>query len=491
MAAAAAAAATARLNPAMLDPQLMSDDVPPPIPAMAPPPPADSTITDQPIQHLQQPNTDQIIPLQPNNNAQPWGELTYMTDGFQPPQNPGDAFAHSAAEMSQNTFRMETGNGLNGTKARHSRARFDATRRKEVQEVRKIGACIRCRILRKTCSKGHPCDTCRKVLSPRVWRSGCVRTKFSEQLDLYSAGVQIVLAQHRINTLKSSMALINNGTKIQASHFPETGIQLSLEVLVRDFSQEPNAETDPNIQNGVTESRPIVMIDNESQDVPGRLEAYMREVLPVFSQRESSHFMKITLDTALRVSRETNDELLKRSLELWGLVEILDRERQWSILIDSDGDAENQQWIRDDAQQGHQDVFTTICLQLVAAAERRASTISKSLLTGMQRVLQDSKTKIEYSMYFATLILLNCVEKSTWAFKAWEQDNLRPLWPLEKDPGNFSQQGYIIADLLRMLLSIRKALPRTSCREADGVLITDEQDPLIREYFEALNLNGE
>jgi hypothetical protein len=287
------------------------------------------------------------------------------------------------------------------------------------------------------------------------------------------------------------MALINNGTKIKASHFPETGIQLSLDVLVRDFSQEAtNVDTDPALQNGVPESRPIVMIDNESQDVPGRLEAYMREVLPVFSQRETSHFMKITLDTALRVSRETNDELLKRSLELWGLVEILDRERQWSILIDSNSHPENQQWIRDDdSQQGHQDVFTTICLQLVAAAERRAASISKGLLTGMQRVLQDSKTKIEYSMYFATLILLNCVEKSTWAFKAWEQDKLRPMWPLEKDPSNFSQQGYIIADLLRMLLSIRKALPRTSCREADGVLITDEQDPLIREYFEALNLN--
>jgi hypothetical protein len=502
MAAAAAAAATARLNPPLqaLDPQLMTDDVSAPIPAMAPPPSADQSM-DQSLQQLQpqaqtfqQQTSEQLVSLPPNNNAQPWGELTYMTDNFQPMHNAGDAFAQSASEMGQTTFRLETGNGLlNGNKSRHSRARFDATRRKEVQEVRKIGACIRCRILRKTCSKGHPCDTCRKVLAPRVWRSGCVRTKFSEQLDLYSAGVQIVLAQHRINTLKSTMALINNGTKIKASHFPETGIQLSLDVLVRDFSQEAtNVDTDPALQNGVPESRPIIMIDNESQDVPGRLEAYMREVLPVFSQRETSHFMKITLDTALRVSRETNDELLKRSLELWGLVEILDRERQWSILIDSNSHPENQQWIRDDdSQQGHQDVFTTICLQLVAAAERRAASISKGLLTGMQRVLQDSKTKIEYSMYFATLILLNCVEKSTWAFKAWEQDKLRPMWPLEKDPSNFSQQGYIIADLLRMLLSIRKALPRTSCREADGVLITDEQDPLIREYFEALNLNGQ
>jgi len=143
-------------------------------------------------------------------------------------------------------------------------------------------------------------------------------------------------------------------------------------------------------------------------------------------------------------------------------------------------------------------MFTTICLQLAAAAERKAGSISKSLLTGMQRVLQDSKTKIDYSMYFATLILLNSVEKSTWAFKAWEQDNLRPLWPLPKDPSTFSQQGYVIADLLRMLLAIRRALPKTYCHqedplapEKDGILATEEKDPVIKEYFEKLNLKCE
>ncbi|KAH8912874.1 hypothetical protein BR93DRAFT_922847 [Coniochaeta sp. PMI_546] len=494
-----AAAATARLNPPLHDPQASGEDVPP-----------TEVGTEQPTQQQQPLNGEQpLIPVTTASQhipvtsaSQPWGEITYLADPFQVP-NFAEAIAHSAADLAKSTFRMDTsdhglndaknafhmdttGNGLNGTKSRHSRARFDATRRKEVQEVRKIGACIRCRILRKTCSKGHPCDTCRKVLSPRVWRSGCVRTKFSEQLDLYSAGVQIVLAQNRVNNLKARWQLSSHGSKIVASHFPDKAILLSLNVLERDLFEE-TPESESNQQPVSTGTRSVVMIDNESQDVPGRLEAYMREVLPEFSRLEPSHFMRVTLEMALRVAEETKDDLLKKSLELWGLVELLDRERQWSIRVISNGVSHD--WINEDAQEEQQEIFTTICLQLAAAAERKAGSISKSLLTGMQRVLQDSKTKIGYSMYFATLILLNSVEKSTWAFKAWEQDNLRPLWPLPKDPSTFSQQGYVIADLLRMLLAIRRALPRTACRQEDGILITQEEDPLIREYFEALNLN--
>lgn len=501
-----AAAATARLNP----PPRASES-----PLSSVPPSEDVSQQDVSMaQSLQQSfdgehpsgpvsgNSSQHMPV--TSAPQPWGEITYAADGF----NIAEAIAHTAANLAKTNFRMDatatglndakgafrmdtSGSGLNGSKSRHSRARFDATRRKEVQEVRKIGACIRCRILRKTCSRGHPCDTCRKVLSPRVWRSGCVRTKFSEQLDLYSAGVQIVLAQNRVNGLKSQWSqwpLMNHGTKIVASHFPEKSMSLSLQVVERESLEDPNlVKADSDQQPVPTGARKVVMIDNESQDVPGRLEAYMRETLPEFARLEPSHFMRVTLEMALRVAEETNDDLLKKSLELWGLVELLDRERQWSVRIVSNSFAHD--WVKDDAQGEEQEIFTTVCLQLAAAAERKAGSISKSLLTGMQRVLQDSKTKIGFSMYFATLVLLNSVEKSTWAFKAWEQDNLRPLWPLPKDPSAFSQQGYVIADLLRMLLAIRRALPRTARREADGILITHEEDPTIREYFEALNLN--
>lgn len=492
-----AAAATARLHPEYLDPEILGEEAAAAADAAAATaaaaaaaatdtlPAADMGVTEDPAAAPASP----AVPAA--NVPQPWGELTYTTASFQAtiPNNGAVGPVTPTAPLAKGGYRLETA-GSNGAKSRHSRARFNATRRKEVQEVRKIGACIRCRVLRKTCSQGSPCDTCRKVLSPRVWRSGCVRTKFSEQLDLYSAGVQIVLAQARVNSLKQTMTLGSHGVLVEACHFPECEPFLQLQVLQRN--PERDADGKPLADSSVVDDRPIsypiVMLDNDNQDVPAKVETYMREVLPELIRREPSHFMQVTLQTAVEVARKTNDELLKKSLELWGLVEILDRERQWTISAKTWADDAPTRSIKEDTDG---ELFNTICLQLAAATERKAAATSKALLTGMQRVLQDSKVKIDFNMYFAVLILLNCVEKSSWAFKAWEQENLRNLWPLEKEPVSFAQQGYVIANLLHMLLGIRKALPRTARREVDGKLVTEEENPEMREYFEAINLDCE
>jgi hypothetical protein len=514
-----AAAATARLHPTFLDPEILGEEAAAAADAATATanaaaaaaavvnnlPMADMSGTgteehpetpSTPTMHQEMPtpctmptpNAMQTPSAMPTPNVPPpWGELTYATETFQATVNNNSPMQTTTAPLGKGVFRLD--GGPNGAKSRHSRARFNATRRKEVQEVRKIGACIRCRVLRKTCSQGSPCDTCRKVLSPRVWRSGCVRTKFSEQLDLYSAGVQIVLAQARVNSIKQTMNLGSHGVLIEACHFPDCGPRLQLQVLQRDSDRESEGKlVDTTIVDDRPSSYPIVMLDNDNQDAPARVETYMREVLPDMIKREPSHFMQVTLQTAVDVAGKTNDELLKKALELWGLVEILDRERQWTIHAKTWAEDTPAKSIKEDTDG---ELFNTICLQLAAAAERKAAATSKALLTGMQRVLQDSKVKIDFNMYFAVLILLNCVEKSSWAFKAWEQENLRHLWPLEKEPVSFAQQGYVIANLLHMLLGIRKALPRTTRREIDGKLVTEEENPAIREYFEAINLDCE
>lgn len=60
---------------------------------------------------------------------------------------------------------------------RKARRNFDEDRRNEVREIRKIGACERCRILKKPCSLGTPCRTCAAVGDPRIWKEQCIRTK--------------------------------------------------------------------------------------------------------------------------------------------------------------------------------------------------------------------------------------------------------------------------------------------------------------------------
>lgn len=473
-----AAAATARLNPPFLDPQLVSSEDPTPPPSATEP---TNTIDSR---------TDTGTTTSPPATAplkaeimQPWGEMTYMAT---PP--PTSSFSEAPIPplpVVRGGVRMDVGDGgLNG-KSRHARSRFTPARRKEVQEVRKIGACIRCRILRKNCGKGTPCDTCRKVLSPRVWKTGCVRTRLHEQLDLYSAGVQVVLSQNRINLLKSQLQLHNNGTIVEMSHFPELGINVSSPTLVALL--EPS-EDQVAARQSDEPFHQVIMIDQDSDDVPDKAEKYMRAMLPHFIEREPSRFMRITLETATQQLANAEDDLLRKALELWGLVESIDRERQWSVLERPGGEGEEARWIKEAQSETDADIYTMICMQLNAAAERKANNTSRSLLSLMHRLLQDSKVKIGFNMYLTSLIFVSCCEKSTWAFKAWEQDHLRPGWPLERDPSVFTQQGDNLAGLLKMLLGIRKALPVTD-RGADGKLTTHDKDPVVMAYFESIDLD--
>lgn len=476
-----AVAAAARLNPSFLDPQLVPNETAPePLAQEQQPELPTSTVETNEVPALDV--ISQTSTTKPTE-MQPWGEITYMATSSPLPmltESPNPPM-----QMHRGGIRMDIGDIGPLGKARHSRARFTPARRKEVQEVRKIGACIRCRILRKNCGKGTPCDTCRKVLSPRVWRTGCVRTRLHEQLDLYSAGVQVVLSQNRINMLKSQLRLHDNETVVEMSHFPEMDLNVVCPTLVALL--EPS-EGQAAARQSEEPFHQVIMIDQDSDDVPDKVERYMRAVLPHFIEREPSKFMRTTLETATQQLQADEDDLLRKALELWGLVESIDRERQWSILEKPGGKAEEARWIKEAHGETDADIYTMICMQLNAAAERKANSTSRNLLSMMHRLLQDSKVKIGFNMFLTALIFLNCVEKSTWAFKAWEQDHLRPGWPLERDPGVFTQQGDTLAGLLKMLLTIRKALPTTS-RSAEGKLVTEDTDQMVLTYFQTIDLD--
>lgn len=312
--------------------------------------------------------------------------------------------------------------------------------------------------------------------------TGCVRSRLHEQLDLYSAGVQVVLSQNRINLHKDQLQLTDVDSVVEVSHFPDTGKHIRLPTLAVLLESSEGSEADAN------KVYQVIMINQEKEDVPGKVDAYVRDVLELFVEREPSRFMRVTLETAMQQLAEGEDELLRKALELWGLVESIDRERQWTIVERPAGEGQRPRPIKEAQDENDVDIYTMICMQLNAAAERKANGTSKALLNLMDRLLADSKTKAGFRIYLTALILLNCVEKSTWAFKAWEQDHLRPGWPLEHDPGAFTQQGGNLATLFKMLLSIRRALPQTA-RADDGKLVTLDPDPAIAHYFQTLDMD--
>ncbi|KAI1770850.1 hypothetical protein F4818DRAFT_431220 [Hypoxylon cercidicola] len=469
-----AAAATARLNTSLLHPQFL----PGAISESAPQPQPQSQSTDMmieyPLTHEQQ-----LAPPSTNVSTLPWDSTTYLTGGIHAPATVNDHGQRPAITLNRGGFRMDTSNGLYGTHQRHNRSKFEPDRRKEVSAVRLIGACIRCRILRKTCSLGTPCVTCKKVLSPRVWNTGCVRIKQADLDKLYSAKVQAVLSQKRINSLKSSYRFQNVGITVEASHFPETGHKATFQVL-----QGTQNEGDDNLADASDSGR-VLLLDYDNEEIESKVETYMRETLNELISREPSHYVKVTLETATTVANNTNDELLKRSLQLWGIVEMIDRERQWTMLAKSPKEDVEDYWIKDDSDS---EAYTNICMQLTAAAERKADAASRTLLKGILQNLLDAKIKLGFPMFLTVMLYLNCMEKTTWAFKAWDQEKLRPLWPLQNPPSSYTDKGDELTGMLRTLLVNRKVLPAMISKAANLPIEVVEEDDTVKEYFQHLGV---
>lgn len=409
----------------------------------------------------------------------PWGQFSYMANTSTP------SASASATAMTglptKSVFRLEQ----NGNKSRHARARFEETRRKEVQQIRMIGACVRCRILRKTCSKGDPCDTCRKVLAPRLWRSGCIRIKFTDELDLYNAGVQIAHCQKMVTRYKETMDFDHATVTLDATH-STSGIGIAVDALRGSKLSEL---VDPTVSEEYHSAISVTMID-DLEVLPDKMQNYVRGMLPEFIRKEEANFSQITLATAFDLPCQTEDEktVLQMALELWGYVEVIERELKWSLSTRPSPIARTAG--KTITRETDDDLYKTMCLQLTAAAERRAMITSKDLLKKMQQMLQHGRTTIRHPVFFAILVLLITLEKSTWAFKSWEEvEALRDCWPLDNPPSYYTSQGLRMAEIFRMLLVIRKALPKIAIRE-DGVLILDDTDPTYASYMERVNLTG-
>lgn len=444
----------------------------------------------QPIQqltHSPSPSPGQQ-PGHPSPRSQlqhPWGQMSYVAPQ---PTNAGHAAVALSAPVRGGT-RMSIGNG---SRSEHKRKAYTPTRRKEVQAARKKGACIRCRILRKVCGLNDPCDQCRKIQGPRHWTYPCVRTQLNQVLTLYSAGLIVVLAQNRVNQARNAYQLMQIGTSLRVSLWNDS-VPMSLPALVAPGPMpiKPDAEPSTDAKNqdsqnsSTAASYQIVMIDQDKEDLPARMETYLKEMLPVLIDREPSHFMRVVLSFAHKVENYTGD-LVKRAIELWGLVEILDRERSWCIVEERNGRVVSRGG-EDDAGID-QETYSLMTWQLSAAAERKANAVSHKLISELQRTLENGKVVLHFDVYLAILILLHCLEKTTWTIKVWEMEEFRQRWPLERPPHTFTTQGHEIADLLKMLLTLRKVHPKTA-RSPDGQLVvSDTRDLVVANFFETLNL---
>ncbi|KAI0470949.1 hypothetical protein GGR56DRAFT_678229 [Xylariaceae sp. FL0804] len=98
-----------------------------------------------------------------------------------------------------------------------------------------------------------------RVLGP-VWSS--YTPKLSEYIDLYSAGVQAVMAQKTVNNFKNTYHLKHLGVVVEASHFPETGNRVTSAAASRETAGCRNAFR--TFVRGINASQPGGVTENST-----------------------------------------------------------------------------------------------------------------------------------------------------------------------------------------------------------------------------------
>ncbi|KAI9684398.1 MAG: hypothetical protein M1829_002208 [Trizodia sp. TS-e1964] len=381
------------------------------------------------------------------------------------------------------------------------RSKFSPTRRKEVQEVRKRGACMRCRMLKKPvsptsphiiflqaiiltmakCTGEVPCGTCKSIESARLWKQPCLRTRIADELELYSAGLHAKIASQEVDTVRRRVNFKSVQSCIEVTHHSDSFIYISFNAL--------EGTTEEVDENGNRTYKTELKLLDDGNDMPIKLEGYLQEMAQTFYEREFSDFMKPTLNVAAQLSHQKKDLLLNRVLELWAVNHVLsDSEMSWQTFerLSTSADGSIRRPINKETDERS---YNLLCNQLRCAAEKRASYISRIVMNELEKRLLQRTQGGWFETFLVAILLLNCVERTSWYFETWNKEQWDSKWPLEQNPRYYYGQGERFAEMLHMLVRIRNLPPKTY--EGENGLLASNTDDSSKYYFDIIALSSE
>ena len=362
------------------------------------------------------------------------------------------------------------------------RKRFDPDRRREVQKLRKMGACIRCRTLKKPCSEETPCLTCQSVEGPRLWKEPCTRARLADSFSLYTAGLLSTLAHRDVSQIKTTLHFYKSPSSLELSHFDDFHIKLTLTAL-------QGQRAAPAVMNGFSTHTPMMLVDRESSEFTKKIEEYLEAIAPTLFDQEHSHFMNVTLKLAAELSASKQDVLLKKTLDLWAATQLLsDLHLGWKIVSVQESGSNKYRAKIDESNNPHSHAL--ISGQLRGAVEKRAEYLSKFVMQKLEKRFIEPHKNNQFETFLIAMILLNCVERISWLFCTWDNEQSATRWPLENMPEIYTSQGDSFSDVLHMLLRVRTLIPRTTLRPDDGILRTFDKsnDEAATKWFESISI---
>lgn len=484
--------ASASFSPNMLDPELVNHE-----PPMNPHIPVTSAGEREFVQAIQEANAsmpDNFIHHSPEDATSPWPVREGSVSAFQEPVQQSIEPVHQlsfqspqvpSAESMTTEFSAEPGDGKRNSnkKSQKSRSKFSHSRRLAVQSIRKLGACTRCRFLKKCCGEGTPCQTCKDVDCARVWKSECSRKRLPAEMGMFAAGMHHLLMTNNLKAVTDHVVFRASAVEIDASLHQETKIYATFNVL------EGQAAVDTNMDTGMGEgfeSQTVYILDQENDDLGAKMDVYTRQMQPYFFQHEPSEFMRTTLDTVVNLTstNHLHRETLNKALELWATVHILvDHEVRWNLTSRFNGqNAVGSGAIIDERS------WRLVNSQLGSVVERKAAQLTKEVLANIEKHLLGQGFRQSFEIFLTGILILNCLEKCTWFFNFWEQENLLKDWPLMQPPFSFASQAEDVTNMLNMLLHLKNVTPLVTFT-TDGVIHTDISET-HRNFFRKLYVTG-
>lgn len=422
-----------------------------------------------------------------------------------------------------------------------SRSHFNDTRRKEVHDIRKRGACIRCRMLKKPCSGETPCSTCRSVESARLWKGTCIRTRLAEEFDLWSTRLFYTKAK-----IEVSSAIYGTEPHSLSGHIEArfaAASDLCLTIAAKGY--------------GKPEASSIWLLE-ENGSISDEIGAYATLIAEVVINKEPSRCMRSTLQKARvlvsaedepaekaaktdnqnspRASYSLQNHLLSNVVELWVLTRLLasPNEHVLGLRLKQMKPSRRVPEMTTPSEQNHdssvEDLpsssrsYALIGSQLMATIESRCCKLSKTVMNELERRLLQRQQVSRFSTFLAAVILLNSVERMTGLYRAFDTgeqverdsypgqfttktdhtasdaENFPPMeaawgnmsyrvtdhpnfWPLDTPPALLWPQGLHFAVILTMLLRMRALPPKTN-QTPEGTLA------VVQDYALPVRVNG-
>lgn len=359
---------------------------------------------------------------------------------------PANPFLPSAGYLTDFRLSTSTTNGA-------PRSRFTQERREEVRNIRKLGACLRCRMLKKPCSPGDPCETCSKVETARLWKRACVRTKLADELDVLDSGFYKTMAHEQVSAAAAGAPPSTTSAVTFTLRDEHEAPTLTLPSIICHISG-PNRVR----QEGSTT---VEMIDFNSASIMDELGDYVQSSCRIAIEHEEDPWVRATLRTTLTITQQRFVKLLQSCLCLWCSTHLL-TSQGISIL--------SRRIVTNNGTNGRTtgpESKSLMTLQINALLESLTSRYARRVATELEQRLQQRHkgTDTRLETLLASVVLFNSLEKMACSFHHC-QNAVQDI-PHRCDG---------VTDLLTMLLRVR-GVPFPTAFDDQDRLVQRQSNP--------------